>query len=260
MKTYYFHFSFNPGQCKIVYEVYFGAQEIFVLYFIVYILLYTGWTIITHAHSLSALAPPPFPAPSFSSISASSLQPRVWVFVLTARDFLVWKPFLHLISEFKWTILLSTEYPERSWIELLCTILSNFLLFNLSFWRLLSVFFGLFFCDWTCFSPRRARAALCVVWCLRNRENGEVGSWPKSALLCACSGVGSAPPGSGSRVRAHAGGTATMGCGLRKLEEPEDSSPGKIYSTLRRPQVETKTDTVYEYVLLDFSLEGTSGF
>ncbi|KAF5903114.1 raftlin-2, partial [Clarias magur] len=48
-----------------------------------------------------------------------------------------------------------------------------------------------------------------------------------------------------------------MGCGLRKLEEPEDSSPGKIYSTLRRPQVETKTDTVYEYVLLDFSLEGS---
>lgn len=48
----------------------------------------------------------------------------------------------------------------------------------------------------------------------------------------------------------------TMGCGLRKLEDPEDSSPGKIYSTLKRPQVETKTDTVYEYVLLDFSLEG----
>lgn len=47
-----------------------------------------------------------------------------------------------------------------------------------------------------------------------------------------------------------------MGCGLRKLEDPEDSSPGKIYSTLKRPQVETKTDTVYEYVLLDFSLEG----
>lgn len=53
-----------------------------------------------------------------------------------------------------------------------------------------------------------------------------------------------------------AGSTATMGCGLRKLEDPEDSSPGKIYSTLKRPQVETKTDTVYEYVLLDFSLEG----
>ncbi|XP_059895811.1 raftlin-2 [Gadus macrocephalus] len=48
-----------------------------------------------------------------------------------------------------------------------------------------------------------------------------------------------------------------MGCGLRKLEDPEDSSPGKIYSTLKRPQVETKTDTVFEYVLLDFSLEGS---
>ncbi|KAF3843629.1 hypothetical protein F7725_002478, partial [Dissostichus mawsoni] len=33
-----------------------------------------------------------------------------------------------------------------------------------------------------------------------------------------------------------------MGCGLRKLEDPEDSSPGKIYSTLKRPQVETKTE------------------
>lgn len=49
-----------------------------------------------------------------------------------------------------------------------------------------------------------------------------------------------------------------MGCGLRKLEDPEDSSPGKIYSTLKRPQVETKTETVFEYVLLDFSLEGES--
>nr|XP_057938654.1 raftlin-2 isoform X2 [Doryrhamphus excisus] len=48
-----------------------------------------------------------------------------------------------------------------------------------------------------------------------------------------------------------------MGCGLRKLEDPEDSSPGKIYSTLKRPQVETKTETVYDYVLLDFSLEGS---
>ena len=45
---------------------------------------------------------------------------------------------------------------------------------------------------------------------------------------------------------------------MRKLEDPEDSSPGKIYSTLKRPQVETKTETVYEYVLLDFSLEGMS--
>uniref|UniRef100_A0A3P8US56 Uncharacterized protein n=1 Tax=Cynoglossus semilaevis TaxID=244447 RepID=A0A3P8US56_CYNSE len=41
-----------------------------------------------------------------------------------------------------------------------------------------------------------------------------------------------------------------MGCGLRKLEDPEDSSPGKIYSTLKRPQVETKSDIVYEYVNL----------
>lgn len=52
------------------------------------------------------------------------------------------------------------------------------------------------------------------------------------------------------------GASDSMGCGLRKLEDPEDSSPGKIYSTLKRAQVETKTDTVYEYVLLDFSLEG----
>ncbi|XP_063790201.1 raftlin-2 isoform X2 [Pseudophryne corroboree] len=48
-----------------------------------------------------------------------------------------------------------------------------------------------------------------------------------------------------------------MGCGLRKLEDSEDSSPGKIFSTLKRPQVETKTDAAYEYVLLDFSLEAS---
>lgn len=48
-----------------------------------------------------------------------------------------------------------------------------------------------------------------------------------------------------------------MGCGLRKLEDPDDSSPGKIFSTLKRPQVETKTDSAYEYLLLDFTLEGT---
>lgn len=47
-----------------------------------------------------------------------------------------------------------------------------------------------------------------------------------------------------------------MGCGLRKLEDPEDSSPGKIYSSLRRPLVETRTESAYDYVLLDFSLEG----
>lgn len=48
-----------------------------------------------------------------------------------------------------------------------------------------------------------------------------------------------------------------MGCGLRKLGDPEDSSPGKIFSTLKRPQVETKTEVAYEYVLLDFTLQGT---
>lgn len=48
-----------------------------------------------------------------------------------------------------------------------------------------------------------------------------------------------------------------MGCGLRKLDDPEDSSPGKIFSTLKRPQVETKTEVAYEYVLLDFTLQGT---
>ncbi|XP_060684001.1 raftlin-2 isoform X2 [Hemiscyllium ocellatum] len=46
-----------------------------------------------------------------------------------------------------------------------------------------------------------------------------------------------------------------MGCGLRKLEESDDSSPGKIFSTLKRPQVETKTDVSYEYLLLDFTLD-----
>ncbi|KAM5152465.1 raftlin-2 [Mantella aurantiaca] len=48
-----------------------------------------------------------------------------------------------------------------------------------------------------------------------------------------------------------------MGCGLRKLEDSDDSSPGKIFSTLKRPQVETKIDLAYEYVLLDFSLEAS---
>ncbi|XP_072117713.1 raftlin-2 [Mobula birostris] len=49
-----------------------------------------------------------------------------------------------------------------------------------------------------------------------------------------------------------------MGCGLRKLEEPDDSSPGKIFSTLKRPQVETKTEISYEYLLLDFTLDISS--
>nr|XP_045003146.1 raftlin-2 [Jaculus jaculus] len=49
-----------------------------------------------------------------------------------------------------------------------------------------------------------------------------------------------------------------MGCGLRKLEDPDDSSPGKIFSTLKRPQVETKAEFAYEYVLLDFTLQASS--
>lgn len=66
---------------------------------------------------------------------------------------------------------------------------------------------------------------------------------------------GKAPLAPGAECLA-VGPSDNMGCGLRKLEEPEDSSPGKIYSTLKRAQVETRTDSVYEYVLLDFSLEG----
>ncbi|XP_072435044.1 raftlin-2 isoform X4 [Chiloscyllium punctatum] len=57
-----------------------------------------------------------------------------------------------------------------------------------------------------------------------------------------------------SRVFLHIADSA-MGCGLRKLEESDDSSPGKIFSTLKRPQVETKTDISYEYLLLDFTLD-----
>uniref|UniRef100_A0A8C3WMG5 Raftlin, lipid raft linker 1 n=1 Tax=Catagonus wagneri TaxID=51154 RepID=A0A8C3WMG5_9CETA len=44
-----------------------------------------------------------------------------------------------------------------------------------------------------------------------------------------------------------------MGCGLNKLEKRDDKRPGNIYSTLKRPQVETKTDVSYEYRFLDFT-------
>lgn len=44
-----------------------------------------------------------------------------------------------------------------------------------------------------------------------------------------------------------------MGCGLRKMKPTtEESSPGKIYSTLKRPQVETKVGVAYTYRYLDF--------
>lgn len=44
-----------------------------------------------------------------------------------------------------------------------------------------------------------------------------------------------------------------MGCGLRKMKPvSEENSPGKIYSTLKRPQVETKVGMAYTYRYLDF--------
>lgn len=52
-----------------------------------------------------------------------------------------------------------------------------------------------------------------------------------------------------------------MGCGLRKFRQTEDNSPGKIYSTLKRPQVETKIGVDYTYHHVDFLVgkdDGTS--
>ncbi|XP_004548205.1 raftlin [Maylandia zebra] len=46
-----------------------------------------------------------------------------------------------------------------------------------------------------------------------------------------------------------------MGCRLPKLRKTEERhSPGNIYSTLRRPQVETKVGVAYTYHFLDFLL------
>lgn len=46
-----------------------------------------------------------------------------------------------------------------------------------------------------------------------------------------------------------------MGCRLPKLRKTEERhSPGNIYSTLRRPQVETKIGVTYTYHFLDFLL------
>ncbi|XP_051060148.1 raftlin [Phodopus roborovskii] len=44
-----------------------------------------------------------------------------------------------------------------------------------------------------------------------------------------------------------------MGCSLNKLEKHEETRPGNIYSTLKRPQVETKVDVTYEYRFLEFT-------
>nr|XP_020465397.1 raftlin isoform X2 [Monopterus albus] len=51
-----------------------------------------------------------------------------------------------------------------------------------------------------------------------------------------------------------------MGCGLRKMRPTsEDNSPGKIYSTLKRPQVETKVGVAYTYRYLDFLIGKDGG-
>ncbi|XP_028622620.1 raftlin [Grammomys surdaster] len=44
-----------------------------------------------------------------------------------------------------------------------------------------------------------------------------------------------------------------MGCSLNKLEKRDEKRPGNIYSTLKRPQVETKVDVTYEYCFLEFT-------
>ncbi|XP_045900443.1 raftlin-like [Micropterus dolomieu] len=51
-----------------------------------------------------------------------------------------------------------------------------------------------------------------------------------------------------------------MGCGLRKMKPMSDEcSPGKIYSTLKRPQVETKVGVAYTYRYLDFLIGKDGG-
>lgn len=44
-----------------------------------------------------------------------------------------------------------------------------------------------------------------------------------------------------------------MGCGLNKFEKFDEKRPGNIYSTLKRPHVETKIDVCYEYRYVDFT-------
>lgn len=53
---------------------------------------------------------------------------------------------------------------------------------------------------------------------------------------------------------------AEMGCGLNKLEKRDDKRPGNIYSTLKRPQVETKIDVAYEYRFLEFTTLSTGEY
>lgn len=72
-----------------------------------------------------------------------------------------------------------------------------------------------------------------ILWCLKTKISGKKQSppWFFSLLLAA----------------------AEMGCGLNKLEKRDDKRPGNIYSTLKRPQVETKIDVSYEYRFLEFT-------
>lgn len=44
-----------------------------------------------------------------------------------------------------------------------------------------------------------------------------------------------------------------MGCGLNKFDKFDEKRPGNIYSTLKRPNVETKIDVSYEYRYVDFT-------
>ncbi|XP_028325848.1 raftlin [Gouania willdenowi] len=51
-----------------------------------------------------------------------------------------------------------------------------------------------------------------------------------------------------------------MGCGLKKMKPvSEENSQGKIYSTLKRPQVESKVGVAYTYRYLDFLIGRDGG-
>lgn len=119
----------------------------------------------------TALAPPPFTAPSFTSISASSLQPRVWVFVLTAKALLVWKPFLHLALEFKLQNYWTQNSRRAAGYNFSTVTFLTFVCLTF-FGEFKSIFPAFFFLPWVLRLNffRQARAALCVFRCLRNRE------------------------------------------------------------------------------------------
>lgn len=72
-----------------------------------------------------------------------------------------------------------------------------------------------------------------ILWCLNTKSQGEKNHTPLLFSLWLAA--------------------AEMGCGLNKLEKRDDKRPGNIYSTLKRPQVETKIDVSYEYRFLEFT-------